>query len=358
MELRAGSSVEPTFDSVVRVTGSQEKGDSERAPVSIEDVARLADVAPITVSRAIRTPAKVSLEKRDRIQKAIQVTGYRPDSIASALRSGRTNIVLGFVSNIFSQQFAIAIRGCAKVLEESGFQFLIGETAYSYKKESAIITDLQQLKPAAVFFSGVIELEENRERLRKLNIPIMETWAYPRDPIDLLVGISNTDGGAMAARHLAERGYRRVAFIGRGGGRGALRYEGFAAECSRLGLKIERKIICKEVHGIEDGRRAFAELRHQMKEIEAVFCANDLIASGVFLAARDEGLRIPGDFALIGFGDNDMAAAVRPGITTIGFDSEALGRHAGNMLLTSLRGEVLDRKMRCMDLSINVRGST
>lgn len=358
MKSRAGSNMEPTFDNVLRVTGGPDNGGDERAPVSIEDVARRANVAPITVSRAIRTPAKVSLDKRERIQNAIEVMGYRPDSIASALRSGRTNIVLGFVSNIFSQQFAIATRGCAQVLEQSGFQFLIGETAYSYKRESAIISDLQQLKPAAVFFSGVIELEENRERLRKLNIPIMESWAYPRDPIDLLVGISNTDGGGMAARHLAERGYRRVAFIGRGGGRGALRYEGFAAECNRLGLTIERKIICAEVHGIEDGRRAFAELRPRKKDIEAVFCANDLIASGIFLAARDAGLRIPDEFALIGFGDSDLAAAVTPGITAIGFDSEALGRHAGDMLLASLRGEALDRKVRCMDLSVILRGST
>lgn len=366
MSLSPEDELEPTFDNVVRMgadipnngPNNGPNDGAEKPPVFIEDVARLAGVAPITVSRAIRTPAKVSLEKQVRIREAIEATGYKPDSIARALRYGRTNIVLGFISNMFSQQFAKAVRGCSLVLEESGYQFLIGETAYSYKKESAIISDLQQIKPAAVFFTGVIELEENREKLRQLKIPIMETWAYPRDPIDLLVGISNTDGGRLAAKHLFERGYKEVAFIGRGGGRGALRYQGFADACERYGLSIVKKIVCNEVYDIEDGRRVFNELHGAGDKIPAVFCANDLLAAGVYLAARDAGLRIPQDLAIIGFGDNDLARVLQPGITTINFDSEALGQHAGRMILASLRGETLKQKTRYLHLRVIDRGST
>lgn len=358
MSLSPENEFEPTFDNVLRMGGNTQNNETEKPPVFIEDVARLAGVSPITVSRAIRTPSKVSVEKQNRIREAIEATGYKPDSIARALRSGRTNIVLGFISNMFSQQFAKAVRGCALILEESGYQFLIGETTYSYKKESAIISDLQQLKPAAVFFTGVIELEENREQLRKLKIPIMETWAYPRDPIDLLVGISNTDGGKLAAQHLAKKGYKEVAFIGRGGGRGALRYQGFADECERSGISIVKKIHCKEVIDINDGRKVFHELYADGNMIKAVFCANELLATGVYLAARDAGLRIPQDLAIIGFGDNDLASSLQPGITTIHFDSEALGQHAGRMILASLRGETLNQKTRYMPLSVIERGST
>lgn len=358
MGLPPDNELEPTFDDVVRMGGNIENNQADKPPVFIEDVARLAGVSPITVSRAIRTPTKVSVEKQKRIRKAIEVTGYKPNSIARALRSGRTNIVLGFISNMFSQQFAKAVRGCSLVLEESGYQFLIGETTYSYKKEASIISDLQQLKPAALFFTGVIELEENREKLRNLKIPIMESWAYPRDPIDLLVGISNTDGGKLAARHLAERDYSQVAFIGRSGGRGALRYQGFANECERSGIKIVKKILCNEVIDIHDGRNAFRKLYADGEAIKAVFCANDLLAAGVYLAARDAGLNIPHDLAIIGFGDSDLAAALQPGITTINFDSEALGQHAGRMLLASLRGETLEQKTRYLQLSVIERGST
>ena len=197
-------------------------------PPRIEEVARLAGVSPITVSRALRQPEKVAKDKRERILQVVAQTGYASNPHARALRSGQSSVVAAFVSNIFSQQFALAVQGCAEVLEPQGYQLMVGQTSYSYAKETSMIASLRA-RPAAVLFTGVIELEENRQSLRELGIPIMETWAYPRDPIDMLVGLSNYDAGFMAASHLAERGYRRVAFMARHGGRGELRRQGFAA---------------------------------------------------------------------------------------------------------------------------------
>ena len=106
---------------------------------------------------------------------------------------------------------------------------MIGQTSYSYAREAAAVHSLRALKPAAVFFTGVVELEDNRQFLRELGVPVVESWAFPRDPIDMLVGISNTDGERMAAEHLVSRGHRRLAFVGRSGGRGRLRLKGFEA---------------------------------------------------------------------------------------------------------------------------------
>ncbi|PRD45659.1 transcriptional regulator [Phyllobacterium phragmitis] len=361
MDNERRASGEPTFDDVVRIPSTADAtwGDPESVvgTALIEDVARLAGVAPITVSRAIRQPGKVSAEKRERIRLAISQTGYKTNPHASALRSGRTNIVLAFVSNLFSQQFALAVRGCAQVLEKAGYQFLVGQTSYSYSKETAIIQSLQALKPAAVMFTGVIELERNRESLRSLDIPIMETWAYPRDPIDLLVGFSNTDAGRMAANHLADRGYRRVAYIGRRGGRGALRLKGFREVCAERGLDFKCEIVCDEVESVSDGRRSLARLFDQTNDIDAVFCANDLLAIGALMEARRRKLTVPSDLAIIGFGENDMAGELSPGLTTIAIDSFALGQFAGEMLMQRLSGEPVDHPARHVELTLIERGS-
>ncbi|WP_343058166.1 LacI family DNA-binding transcriptional regulator [Microvirga mediterraneensis] len=324
----------------------------------IEEVARIAGVSPITVSRALHQPGRVSEEKRLKVQQAVEVTGYASNPHARALRSGRSNIVAAFVSNIVSQQFGLAVQGCAEVLEPRGFQLMIGQTSYSYARETSMIQSLLALRPAAVLFTGVVELEENRSFLRELGVPVIETWAFPPDPIDMLVGFSNTDGGRMVAQHFAAQGYRRVAFIGRSGGRGLLRLAGFRDGVRSAGLKLVAELSLDTVSGLSDGQRALNQLLDSHEKIDAVFCANDLIAMGALLEASRRGLNMPGDIAIAGFGDSDLAAEIPPGLTTIRMDCRQIGRRAGEMLLARLNGETDGSSSETVALELVKRGST
>jgi LacI family gluconate utilization system Gnt-I transcriptional repressor len=325
----------PTFDDVLRVPSPPGRGPASGPPPRIEVVAERAGVAPITVSRVLRHPEKVNAETRRRVLEVIEATGYASNPHARALRSGRSNLVVGFVSNILSQQFGLAVRAFAAALEPAGYEVMVGQTSYSYAKEVAMIQSLRGIRPAAVLFTGVIELEENRRALRDLDIPVIETWAFPRDPIDMLVGFSNADAGALAAKRLAAGGRRRVAFVGRSSGRGVLRRDGFRAAACGLGLEIVRELAVAEIAGIADGRSAFAALA-ETAGIDAVFCANDLLATGFLIEARARGLSVPRDLAILGFGDNDVAD--QTGLTTIGFDAAAIGRIAGRLLLDRFDG--------------------
>ena len=362
----------PTIDDVVRVrapdaalaspAAAEEQGRGGGQPPRIVEIARLAGVSPITVSRALHQPEKVAEAKRRRILEIVERTGYATNPHARALRSGQSNIVAAFVSNIQSQQFCLAVQGCGEILEPQGYQLMIGQTSYSYAKETTMIQSLRGMRPAAVMFTGVIEIEENRRALRTLGIPIMESWAYPRDPIDMLVGFSNIDGGRMAAEHFAERGYRRVAYIGRRSGRGALRLTGFREGARAGGLDIVAERTVDSVSSMVDGRTALAELLANhlagSSPVEAVFCANDILAVGALLEARRQGLRVPGDIAILGFGHNDVAEELSPGLTTVGIDSRALGRRAGTMILQRLRNETPEATTELVELTLTRRGST
>ena len=165
----------------------------------------------------------------------------------------------------------------------------------------------------------------------------METWAYPRDPIDMLVGLSNYDAGFMAASHLAERGYRRVAFMARHGGRGELRRQGFAAAAQR-GLEVVAELAVDNPQTIADGRAALARLLSQGGKFDAVFCANDLLAVGAMFEARDRKLAVPRDLAVLGFGETDIAGEIQPGADHHRRGQPDLGRRAGEMLLQRLGG--------------------
>lgn len=346
------------YDDVIRVRGHAIAPRSTAKAHRIEEVAQLAGVSPITVSRALRQPEKLSEETRRKVLDAVALTGYESNPHARALRSGRSNLVVAFVSNIMSQQFGLAVQGLAAELEPEGYNLMIGQTSYSYAKEVAMIRSLRGLRPAAVMFTGVIELEENRQALRELAIPVVETWVYPPDPIDMLVGFSNVDAGAMAARHLVGKGYRRLAFIGRRGGRGALRLEGFRAEARRSGLALAQIVTVEEVQSIADGRALLARLLGEAEPVDAVFCANDLLATGALIEARSRGLSVPADLAILGFGDNDTAREIAPGLTTITMDAYGLGRRAGELLRLRLDSRQPEQAIQCLPLDLVARGST
>ncbi|ETA49425.1 LacI family DNA-binding transcriptional regulator [Ponticoccus alexandrii] len=330
--------IPPRPDAVLRIPRTAQSP-APSGKVGLKDVAKLAGVAPITVSRALSDPAKVSADKRGRIEAAMKATGYQRDAMASALRSGRSRIVVAYQSNMLSSEFSRALRACAGVLETAGYQFLIGQTGYSYEREAAAIQSLSQLRPAAVLFTGVIEMEDNRDRLRALGVPILETWAWPPDPIDMLVGFSNTDAGRMAAEHLARQGHRRVAVIGRATGRGALRHAGFASACAELGLTVAETLHAEPLEGTGAGSAALARLLDRAPDIDAVFFSNSVLAIGGLYEALRRGLDLPRELAIVGFGHHEDAGNVGPGLTTVGIDTTRLGRTAGELLLARLGGE-------------------
>ena len=342
-----------SFDDVVRIQPVESVSPASRAkPVRIEEVAKVAGVSPITVSRALRNPKLVSEATRGRILAVVQETGYWSNPHASALRSGRSSIVAVFVSNLLSQQYTQAARACAEVIEDHGLQMMVGQTSYSYSRELSAIQSLRALRPAAVFLTGVIELEENRQMLRDLNIPIVESWANTRDPIDMLVAFSNVDAGRLAATHLADRGYRYPAFIGRGGGRGKLRLQGFSQRLNERGIDLAENVVVDWVESIEDGRKAFRQLQAKGVTFDCVFCANDLLATGALIEALAQGLSVPDQVGILGFGDQQNAIGLSPRLSMVAVDTIQIGRQAGAMILSRLNGEKA-RSRVCLDLSLH-----
>ena len=145
MSDRHAPSSAPTHDDVLRLRPDAPPPAPRALPPSrprIEEVARLAGVSPITVSRALRQP-EGRQDKRERILQVVAQTGYASNPHARALRSGQSSVVAAFVSNIFSQQFALAVQGCAEVLEPQGYQLMVGQTSYSYAKETSMIASLR-----------------------------------------------------------------------------------------------------------------------------------------------------------------------------------------------------------------------
>ena len=236
--------------------------------VRVEDVAREAGVSPITVSRALSHPEKVKDETRQRVADAVQKTGYVLNRFASSLRSGRSTIISAFVSNLANPHFANAIQGCADALEGSRYHLLMAQTGYSDKLQGQVVDEILPFRPAAAMFTGIVQSRRTRSTLKKLGIPVMEMWDYRPDPIDMLVGFSNAEGGRLVGAHFAERGFRRVAYAGRTQDRGAQRLDGFT---EGYGRAPDFVLPLEGSRTLEDGMTALETILAEKPKCDAIF---------------------------------------------------------------------------------------
>jgi LacI family gluconate utilization system Gnt-I transcriptional repressor len=326
-----------------------------RRAVRVEDVAREAGVSPITVSRALSHPEKVKVETRQRVNDAVAKTGYVINRFASTLRSGRSTIIAAFISNLSNPHFANAVQGCADAMEGSRYRLLMAQIGYSDKLQGAVVEEVLPFRPAAVLFTGIVQSKKTRAKLKQLGIPVMEMWDHRPDPIDMLVGFSNAEGGRLMGQHFAERGYRKVAYAGRTEDRGAQRLAGFI---EGFGREPDFVLPLEGTRTMNDGATALETVLSELPRCEAIFFSTDLLAHGAIGCAKRLGIPIPERLAIAGYGDLEQSHQLATPLTTIHVSSYEMGHLAGEMLLKRLNHEAIDKRIVLSPIRLEVREST
>jgi LacI family transcriptional regulator, gluconate utilization system Gnt-I transcriptional repressor len=327
-------------------------------PVRVEDVARVAGVSPITVSRALSQPHKVRDETRQRVTEAVAQTGYVVNSFASSLRSGRSSVVTVFVSSLTNPYYANSMQGVIDAFENSSYHLMFAQTGYSEMLEIDVVNSMLPFRPAGVVFTGVVRSEETRAALQRLGTPVMEMWGYRPDPIDMLVGFSNADGARLMGEHFGQRGFRHIAYSGHTTERGAERIAGFREGLAKFGATLSLVLPMEGTRNIPDGIAAFTEIMARLPDCDAVLFGTDILAAGALLGARKLGIDVPQQVAIAGFGDLDFAPHLVPPLTTVQVASYDLGLEAGRMLLRRLNDEPVADPVRLMPVTLQVREST
>ncbi len=327
-------------------------------PVRVEDVARVAGVSPITVSRALSQPEKVREETRLRVVAAVAQTGYVVNSLASGLRSGRSNIVTVFVSSLENRHFAATMQGIIDAFEGSRFRLMFSQTGYSELMESELLEAVLPFRPAGVIFTDVVRSEKSRTALQALGVPVMEMWGQKPDPIDMLVGFSNADAARLIGTHFGELGRRHVAYCGHELGEGSERIDGLREALAEYGAELGH-IESVDVSGsVTDGMDAFRRIRATYPVCDAIFFGTDVLAVGALLAARQDGVAVPQDVAVAGFGDLEFAAHIEPPLTSLHIDSREMGLEAGRRMLRRLNGSDVAQPVILRSATLVTRGST
>ena len=303
---------------------------------SIRDVAGLAGVSVGTVSNVLNRPDLVSAATRTRVLDAITELGFVRNESARQLRAGSSRTVGLVVLDIANPFFTDVARGVEEVVDAAGLSLILCNTDDRPAREKAHLTALAEQRVQGVLLTPTAELSDDIQALRDRGVPVV--LVDRRAPTDAQCAVTTDDvlGGRLAAEHLIERGHRRIAFIGGASGLPQVqdRHEGVAAadgEAPDAGLTV----LSPTELSVAGGREAASRIIGipAARRPTAAVCANDLIALGVLQEMVRHGIRVPDDFAIVGYDDIDFAAAAAVPLTSVSKPRQELGRRAAQLLL-------------------------
>jgi len=325
--------------------------------VTLHDVAKLAGVAPITASRALNTPKQVSAEVLRKVSDAVARTGYVPNLLAGGLASTRSRLVAAVVPTIAGPVFQETVQSLTEALAERGYQLMLGQAGYAGGREDALLEAIIGRRPDGIVLTGIMHSAQGRRRVLASGIPVVETWDLTPTPIDMLVGFSHVEVGRAVAAYLHGNGRRRPAVVAGDDERALRRTDAFRAAAHALGMAEPRVVAVPAPTTLKSGRLALAALLRESNDIDAVFCSSDLLALGVMTEARVQGLKVPQQLAVVGFGDLAFAADLDPALSTVRIRGDAIGRQAAQFIVDRVEGREVPERVIDIGFSIIQRQS-
>jgi LacI family transcriptional regulator len=305
--------------------------------VTRNDVARRANVSPATVSYVVNDgPRPVSPKTRQRVLDAIRELGYQPSAIARHLRMQRSFTIGLIIPDTGNPYFAEVLRGIESAALENGYKVILFHSSYDPQKELQHVDLLRTERVDGVIWIPATQHFEALDRLNRYEIPTVVFDRSQSQGAIAAVSADNYRGGYLATQHLIQLGHRRIGCIARpvelSHSQGRL--EGYKAALRDYGLPFDPALVALGGFRLENGKQAFKALLSLSNPPTAVFAYNDIMAIGALRGAYENGLRVPGDFSIIGFDDIAEAAYTCPALTTIFVDKFEMGMRGTQFLMS------------------------
>jgi DNA-binding LacI/PurR family transcriptional regulator len=337
---------------------------------TVVDIAALAGVAPMTVSRVINQSGSVSPEVRKRVQRVIDKLEYHPNALARSLKSRRTRMVgilLPDIQNPFAGQLAGSIQ---QVLQEHGYSAFICTTEQSMEREQAALGAFfdHRVEGIVVATMETPAGSEALARFMRRGMPIVVVGREPGQLPTDRVTADHRQGGRDAVEHLVSLGHTRIGYVGVSPSNGPRlrRFQGFADALRDHSLPLPDHFVAGPEIDIGPGYSTQADGYHGMKRLlalpdrpTAVCVRNDYTAMGAILAARQLGFSIPDDIAIVGFDNVPLSEFTAPPLTTVDQPTVEEGRRVALLLLERIEGPSGREPTEvCLECRLIVREST
>ncbi|MDF1604878.1 LacI family DNA-binding transcriptional regulator [Nocardioides sp. YIM 152315] len=333
-----------------------------RSRPTLEEVAARAGVGRGTASRVINGGEKVSERARLAVQQAIDELGYVPNAAARALVTRRTDAIALVIAEseerVFGEPFfAGVIRGIGSALAEADRQLIL-VLAQASRRRGALDEYLTRQHVDGVLLLSLHDDDELPARIRAHGVPLVVGGRAGAEVDHDFVDVDNVQGARLAVEHLLGLGRRHVATIAGPSDMvaGHSRYEGYADAIAAAGVPVEERLVARGDFGQASGEEAMRALLAG-GAVDAVFCANDLMAAGALRALGEAGLKVPEDVAVVGFEDAPIAQSTTPPLTTVHQSPEQMGREMVAVVLAATREPGTPQPGRMLPTHLVVRGS-
>jgi DNA-binding LacI/PurR family transcriptional regulator len=311
------------------------------------DVARECGVSQSTVSLVFsgKAAGRISARTEAAVRAAAAELGYRPNAAARALKTGATRTVALVVPDVTNPFFGGLLRGAQTAARAAGYAVALIDT-HNDRDWGAASVEALWAGPA----DGLLLFEVDPPRRAADSAPVVliesESRGHPS------VRLDSERGAEAAIRHLLDLGHRRIGHV--------------ASIHDLPTFRLRRRAVDRLVEGsvprvrsdftLDSARAAARELLSQHAGLTAVFCDDDIVAAGTYLAVRELGLRIPGELSIVGFDGLDIGRVLDPPLTTVAAQPERLGRVAFELLMALLAGK--RPRSRVLPVELELRGST
>ncbi len=328
---------------------------------TINDVAKRAGVAPITVSRVINNSGYFSEKTRERVEAAIADLGYVPNRLARGLRTKQTTTLALVMTDITNPFFTTVARGVEDVAEEAGYTVTFCNTDESEDKERKYLDLLIQQQVGGILLVPARSTPDSVDFARKHGTPVVVLdRRMPGGEIDV-VRCDSKAGAYQIVRLLLDLGHRRIAMLG--GPEGAStaddRLSGYQQALEENHLIVEKELVQTGSFTQESGYEMAKQAISLSPRPTAIFAANNFIAFGALRALRKNGLEVPGDLALVAFDDLPAELVTFPFLTVVAQPAYEMAQEATKLLLARLQtGTVGESREIVLPTDLIVRQSS
>jgi len=305
---------------------------------TVRDVAKLAGVSPITVSRVINNTGYISEETRRRVDEAIRQLGYVPNTLARSLRLRQTNTLALVLTDISNPFWTTVVRGVEDAASDAGFNVILCNTDESETEQDKYLSVLLQKRVDGVLLVPVRCTSTPVNFIQKQKVPLVVLDRHiPGVEVDS-VRCDSEGGGYELVRLLIAKGHRKIAMLSgpRGVSSADDRVAGYQRALAEAGLKPLNELIFYGEFTQTSGYQMMKQALAVEPQLSAVFAGNNFITMGAFKASRDAGLRIPEDIALVGFDDLPIDLVIDPFFTVAAQPAYEMGKQATELLLAHI----------------------
>jgi len=330
---------------------------------TIKDIARKLKISTSTVSRALRDKYDVNPETRQRVLDLARELNYLPSSQALGLKQKKTLTIGVVVPEIDNEFFSDAIYGIENVAFERDYHVMICQTRDSAEREERIVEKLLTARVDGIILSisSSVTDVKHLKRVMEYDVPLV-LFDRISDAIDTHKVLNDDyDGALKAVEYLVKRGKKRIAHLA-----GSLnlqisklRLNGYKDALKKAGMPINQNLIVESGFKREESRIAAKALLLDQKP-DAIFCASDNVAIGAILAARDLGISVPKEVAIMGFSNLSISELIEPPLSTVNQPAKAMGETSAKLLLDIIgQGDkIFDPKTIVLKTEVIPREST